>query len=332
MYRVPEKNFWKGREDVIDGSYGLRWHQKVRLYSLLDKEKITTQNTTETTFALMGFASDEGVRRNQGRTGASEAPNVLRSYLANLPWHFEDINLCDMGNMFCLGEFLEDAHTDLAEGVSFLLEKNCRTILLGGGHEIAYGHYLGLKNHLIAKNTRLGVINFDAHFDMRESWENKATSGTPFLQIARDLEKHEKTFNYMVLGVQKQSNTPRLYQMAKQWGVDYIEAEDLQTNEPNEIILQKIQNFIDKQDIIYLSICLDVFSAAYAPGVSAPNAMGLSPWIVAKLIKKIAQSGKVIALDIAELNPTYDIDGQTARLAANLVFIYVDACSKINIS
>jgi len=332
MYRIPDKTLWKGREDVIDGNYGLRWHQKIHLHSLLDKEKIATQDDLEySSFALIGFASDEGVRRNQGRLGASEAPNILRTYLANLPWHFEDITIADFGNVFCLGEFLEDAHTDLAEGVAFLIEKNYKTILMGGGHEIAYGHYLGLKNYCLAKNLRLGIINFDAHFDMRESLDNKATSGTPFLQIARDLNKNEQSFNYLVIGIQKQSNTPKLFQMARQWGASYIEAEDLEDTNKESYLSEKIQTFIQHQDVIYLSVCLDVFGAAYAPGVSAPNAMGVSPWRIAKIIKQIAQTGKIIALDIAELNPTYDIDGRTARLAANLIFIYIEACSNVGI-
>ena len=72
-------------------------------------------------------------------------------------------------------------------------------------------------------------------------------------------------------------------------------------------------------DHIYVTIDLDGFSSAYAPGVSAASPMGFSPYMVLECLKTIIGSGKLISLDIAEMNPKYDIDGQTAKLAASLM-------------
>ena len=65
------------------------------------------------------------------------------------------------------------------------------------------------------------------------------------------------------------------------------------------------------------------FSSAYAPGVSAPSSLGMEPLFVLELLKHIFKSNKIVSCDIAELNPTYDIDGITASLAARLVDIIV---------
>lgn len=324
MYRRPDKKNWKGREDILDGKDGLRWHQKVELMEANKSLHLPMADSKTQNFIIAGFCSDEGVRRNQGRLGAADAPAMLRSHLSNLPWHFEEkIMLTDVGDVFCLGEFLEDAQNDLGELVSKSLKAGYKTILLGGGHEIALGHYLGIRNLLLEKKAHLGIINFDAHFDMRISANDKPTSGTSFLNIAKDLQKNNLPFSYLVLGVQRASNTPKLFQTAQEWGVSYIPSEKMDFMFI-ERIYEKITHFIADKDYLYISVCLDVFSAAYAPGVSALNGLGIYPTIVTDLIKFIAESGKVIAFDIAELNPKFDYDGRTARLAANLVFSYVD--------
>lgn len=70
---------------------------------------------------------------------------------------------------------------------------------------------------------------------------------------------------------------------------------------------------------MYLTIDLDGFSSAYAPGVSAPSPDGFDPVFIYKVLDFVLKSKKVISCDIAELNPDFDIDENTAFLAARLV-------------
>jgi len=81
----------------------------------------------------------------------------------------------------------------------------------------------------------------------------------------------------------------------------------------------QLNTFLKKVDSIYVTIDLDGFSSAYAPGVSAPSPMGFTPDIALECLHAIIKSGKLISLDIAEMNPKYDIDNQTAKLAAALL-------------
>ncbi|PKQ70955.1 formimidoylglutamase [Raineya orbicola] len=328
MYRKPNKKNWTGRDDMlIDGELGARWHQKVERINLEEVDKLPRLLGTSKGFTILGFCSDEGVRRNQGRVGAVEGPVQMRVHLSNLPWHFgNNTILVDGGDVFCLAKFLEEAQNFLGEKVFKILYSGYKSILIGGGHEIAWGHYLGVKKFLQTQYSRkLGIINFDAHFDMRENPQKQSTSGTSFLQIAQDRKASNEEFSYFVLGVQKVSNTPKLFQTAHDWGVEYITSEKMDFMFIQDIYKQ-LSAFIEKQDFLYVSVCLDVFSASYAPGVSALNGLGIYPTIVTDLIRFIAQTGKVLAFDIAELSPKHDTDDRTARLASNLVFTYIDAC------
>ncbi len=82
---------------------------------------------------------------------------------------------------------------------------------------------------------------------------------------------------------------------------------------------QRLIPFIRKIDYLYITIDLDGFSSAYAPGVSAPSPLGFTPYFVFKMLKFLFATNKVISCDIAELNPTLDRDNLTANLAAKLV-------------
>ena len=126
---------WTGRVDDVEDRASFRYHQVVEL---TDVEQISSG------YAIIGFECEEGVRRNKGRLGAAEAPNALRSGLANLPWRFPtDARLSDVGNIACVSEDLESAQQQLGEAVTAILSKGAKPIILGGGHETLYGHYLG---------------------------------------------------------------------------------------------------------------------------------------------------------------------------------------------
>ena len=82
-------------------------------------------------------------------------------------------------------------------------------------------------------------------------------------------------------------------------------------------------------DLIYLSIDLDGFASAYAPGVSAPSPMGFQPDVALKVINYLVQSQKLVSTDLVELNPKYDLDNATARLAARLIYEVLEEFSTL---
>jgi formiminoglutamase len=188
------------------------------------------------------------------------------------------------------------------------------TLVLGGGHETAWGHYQGLAE---AWPGRIGIINFDAHFDLREPMHGKGSSGTPFFQIAHSCRSSGRDFDYCCLGIQPSGNARILFKRARDLGVEAILASDLKWGQQGQL-MQRIERFIEAVDAVYLSIDLDVFSEAHAPGVSAPQALGLDPWDLLPYLDRIAERAPKASLDIVELNPSSDQDEQTARLGAQL--------------
>jgi formiminoglutamase len=248
-----------------------------------------------------------------GRTGAYGGPDAIRAQMRNFPVHGTE-SFGDAGNICCTGTDLESAQKMLSAEVHSLLAAGTTPIVLGGGHEVAWGHYQGIRNFL-PRGKRLGILNIDAHFDLRIPKDGNPTSGTSFWHMYQDCKGRDELFNYMVVGIQESGNTRQLFETARMTGTSWINAAQVGTQDASSMLT----DWIASMDCVYLTICLDVFSMAIAPGVSAPAANGLFPggWLTSLFA---ALGPKLISLDVAEMNPTLDIDHHTARLAANLIY------------
>jgi formiminoglutamase len=293
------KEAWSGRTDSHGGPAGFRWHQVMNFGS----------TEAENAINLLGFACDEGVRRNRGRVGAAEGPKALRGALSNLAIH-KQLTLHDLGDVQCISGDLESAQNDYAELAAAALRQKQFVVGLGGGHEIAYASFLGL--HRANPVGLIGMINFDAHLDLRS--DEPRNSGTGFLDALRT----DDATSYLVCGINPASNTQALYQTAKKYNVVVIE-DDFERSST-----QAIGEFLESVAHVYLSLDLDVFPAAVAPGVSAPAALGIDPLSVMRCIRFVAASGKLRIFDVAELNPSLDHDHKTAKLGARMIYEVVN--------
>ncbi len=300
---------WMGRIDPEPDSP--RWHQVIAPFS----------TAAAPGAVLLGFACDEGVRRNQGRPGAAAAPAAIRKALAGLAWHRSG-PAYEAGDVVCTDGDLEGAQARLAEKLAKILAGGHFPLVLGGGHEVAFGTWQGLAAHLEGNGEhapRIGIVNLDAHFDLRDP-AHAHSSGTPFAQIAEAAAARGWPFRYACLGVSRASNTRALFRRAAE--LDVLVRED---REITPVTLPEVRAaldaFIADCEHLYLTIDLDVLPAGEAPGVSAPAARGVPLALLEALLEPLRDSGKLRVADLAELNPEYDIDHRTARVAARLVHL-----------
>lgn len=357
---------WKGRVDSETDYDSFRWHQWVQDLDL-NGENEPFQGPQG--FAFIGFCSEQGVRRNKGRVGTALAPDYIRRQMANLPCTFhESVRLYDAGNILCQEISMEEGQRLLGLAVEKIRALNLFPIVLGGGHETTYGHYLGQLASLeqgeeallrkagatspgagpdasgaepAAPDTEaatgagpapshapdLGIINFDAHFDLRP-YDKGSSSGSMFRQIADLCRERGMKYGYLPLGIQKHSNTVSLFKTADALGVDYVLAKEIQ-NGAITTVLEKVDTFLYGHEKAYITICTDVFSSAFAPGVSATQSIGLDPEVVLPVIKHILRSSKIMGFDICEISPRFDQDDTTASLGAVIIFSVVNTICKL---
>ena len=322
-----QKDLWKGRTEPT----GKRYFEAVRPLPPFNARLLQHSHETQSlpsSVTLIGFSCDAGVKRNLGRTGAAEGPDAFRRQLAKLPFRLK-VPFFDAGNILCFADQLEESQKELQNFIGTLMPQHpfapkTFPVIIGGGHEVSWGHYLALAEQCRRSGKKLGIINFDAHFDLREPPGGMGNSGTAFYQIAKETEQNQEKFQYLCLGIQALGNHDELFQRAKNWGVTWIEGSKLQDQSSEPFVTSAIQNFMAQVDAIYLTICLDVFQQSVAPGVSAPQPLGIFPDTFLKYASMIIESGKVISMDLAELCPKHDgsinEEGErsmdTAKLAA----------------
>ena len=302
---------WTGRFDG-DGADHRRWWQAVTPYQPRPVP-LPASSARERPAVLLGFGSDAGVRRNKGRTGAAAAPAAIRSSLAPLAFHRAG-EFHDAGDVLVHGDALVAGQARAGLAVTALLDAGALPVVLGGGHETAFASYLGVAGSAsVREGLTVGVLNLDAHFDLRD--EPVPSSGTPFLQMARAEAAAGRELAYAVVGISEPNNTRALFRTAADLGVDYLLDEDCSADAAHAFVAA----FLARVDALYLTIDLDVLPASVAPGVSAPAAYGVPLPVISAVCRQVAASGKLLHLDVAELNPEFDVDGRTAKVAARLI-------------
>ncbi len=286
----------------------------VRIGHLLGQE---VKDPDRARLVLVGFPSDEGVRRNQGRLGAAQAPDRIRERLYALtpdPRHHEDFvrwvtHTVDLGNLR-LRHSLEESQERLGKLIAPFLQRSIPVIILGGGHETAYGHFLGY----VQAGMDMHILNWDAHLDVRPLREGLGHSGSPFRQVLD--HPSQRCRQYRVVGALPQSVAAE--------HLRYLQAKGGTCLWREELTLRRIPELYAETSIpLMVSFDMDALDQAFAPGVSAPAAGGLTPeeWFRAAYLA--GASPRVRSIDIVEYNPRFDVDNHTARLAALTIWHFV---------
>jgi formiminoglutamase len=265
---------------------------------------------------IVGFPTDVGVRRNGGRPGAAGAPAEIRRYLcrmtpdARVPAMAALLaSTVDAGDV-ATGEDLEGDQQQLGEVVGEVLRRGAFPIVLGGGHETAYGHFLGY----VRAGRAVTLLNWDAHTDVRPPRPEGGHSGSPFRQAL--LHPSGLARGYAVAGLLPQSVAADHLSFIAEHNGRFVFRDALDAAAIRAMYRSPPGAGVG----VLASFDIDAVDQAQAPGVSAPAAGGLSTshWLMAA--HEAGRNPAVTSADVVETNPAIDRDGQTARLAALTVW------------
>lgn len=260
---------------------------------------------------LLGCPQDEGVRRNNGRPGAAKAPDTIRHCLYRLT-SLPNARLFDLGNTI-LHSSLEATHRVHQQIVCEILAGGKQVISLGGGNDISYPDCAALAE------THPGYLafNIDAHLDVRVN--PVRNSGTSYRMLLE--EGLLKPDNFYEIGYQPFAVT--------QTHLDYLANKGAHAMSLPELRRQGIHSTICKllqkpdADAVFWGIDMDSVCAADAPGVSAPNPTGLTGNELCEIAELAGRDQRSRVFEITEVNPDFDIDNRTARLAAVAIFYFL---------
>lgn len=278
---------------------------------------------------ILGVADDRGVQLNGGRMGAADGPAKFRDYFARLPAPPEFA----MGSVLNAGDLMpaestNETHARLAEVVAVLHDRfpKARLVVVGGGHDHAYGEVLGLARCVGSrqKEARVAVLNVDAHADVRPH-HGEPHSGTPFRRILDEPATRVAPQSLVEWGLQRSCNSTAHLQFLHQQGCHVVYWEGIDGNETHAgaQLIDTLRALTNGHAGLSLSVDMDAFAQSVSPGVSAPSPLGVPAGAVVRAAAALNGMAGVTQLGIYELNPRFDHDGASARLAARIAWSYV---------
>jgi formiminoglutamase len=262
---------------------------------------------------ILGCPQDEGVRRNNGRVGAADAPNAIREQFYRLtPFNIKR-RLFDIGDVV-LGSTLEETHdTHCAIAKQILLDGK-RLIVLGGGNDISYPDGRAVAE-VFGREKWIG-INVDSHLDVRIA--EQRNSGTPYRQLLE--EGYLLPSCFYEVAYQTHYASPIYYKYLRDLGVHRISLELLRSREQPDVELKEQirQRFIGQSASLntFFGFDIDSVRSADAPGSSAPSPLGLRAGEFITLVKYAASLANTKLIEFSEVNPKYDMDNRTTKLVA----------------
>lgn len=258
---------------------------------------------------------------------AADAPQKIRSHFKSFTTYssetgkdFSDIKIIDFGDCLTHPTDQTESIERLYHSVLDMLKANAckRYIILGGDHGVSFPSIRAFSEKL----GRIGVIQWDAHHDVRSFKDGGRTNGTPFRSLIEG--GYLKGEHLIQLGIRDFSNATKYHEYTKEKGVRVYTMGAIEQEGITSILKKELIRLEKEVDYMYLSIDMDVVDQAFAPGCPAIGTGGLTSRELLSSIEVASSHPKVKAMDIVEIDPSKDVRDITTRLAAYtmLKFMY----------
>jgi len=245
------------------------------------------------------------------RPGSRFAPHAIREASLNIEGFsfrtersVSDLKIHDAGDLHVNADIHEVLRRlELVTGE--MLEERKIPILIGGEHTITLGSARGIKGDF-------AVLCFDAHLDLRDEYMGCKVCHATVMRRIHEIKNLKK-----IIMVGTRAACKDEIEYAKGQRINLLSSREINHKGIKEVSLQ-INELLEDEKAVYLSLDLDVLDPAFAPAVQTPEPEGISTYQLLEILSKIDLKG-LVAFDIVEVTPQYD-SGVTALVAAKTIF------------
>ncbi|ELK10494.1 Agmatinase, mitochondrial [Pteropus alecto] len=278
--------------------------------------------------AFVGVPLDIGT---SNRPGARFGPRRIREESVMLrtvnpstgALPFQSLMVADLGDININLYNLQDSCRLIREAYQKIVATGCIPLTLGGDHTITYP----ILQAMAKKHGPVGLLHVDAHMDIADkALGEKIYHGTPFRRCVDEGLLDCK--RVVQIGIRGSSMTLDPYSYSRNQGFRVVLAEDCWMKSLVPLMGEVRQQMGGRP--VYISFDIDGLDPAYAPGTGTPEIAGLTPSQALEIIRG-CQSLNVVGCDLVEVSPPYDPSGNTALLAANLLFEMLCALPKVTV-
>jgi agmatinase len=263
---------------------------------------------------VVGVPSDLGV---SNRSGARFGPRAVRTIERIGPYHPTQKNVpkarvkaADIGDVPFRSRFnLEQTLEDIEAFYNDLQKQGVRPLSVGGDHSVTYPILKAL-----GRDRPVGLVHIDAHCDTMGAFDDcKFHHGGPFrLAVLDGVLDPERTIQ---IGIRGAANV--FWEFSYASGMTVIEIEEF-TALGVAAVAERARAVVGDGPV-YVSVDVDGFDPAFAPGTGTPEIGGITPREGIALLRALTGL-HIIGADVVEVAPQYDPTTNTAQLAAQLLF------------
>jgi formiminoglutamase len=261
-------------------------------------------------------------------SGASATPQAIRAMFSTVStYDFDrDIDLASLLTIRDAGDARVHV-TDLArsragvrDAVASVLERSgdAFPVIMGGNHSISAPSVEAFREHVRGP---VGLIQLDAHMDLRNLEDGGPSNGTPIRQLleAGTLEGR----NIVQVGLHSFANARAYRDVAREAGITQMSARDVANTAPADVARHALDVASENTDAVYVTLDMDVLDQAFAPGVPALTPGGMTSWQLFEILLILGGHPKVRALDIVEIDPSQDPRRATVRVAVHAMLTFL---------
>ncbi len=259
------------------------------------------------------------------RPGARFGPRAIRSSVYESgTYHldlgielFDWLEVVDYGDAYCPHGDSPTSHANIRARVSEIASRGIVPVILGGDHSITWPAATAVADH--HGWGKLGIVHFDAHADTGDILDgNLASHGTPMRRLIESGAVLGK--NFVQIGLRGYWPGPETFEWMQAQGMRWHLMDEIWERGIKAVIADAIAEALDGADALYVSVDIDVLDPGFAPGTGTPEPGGMNPADLLRTVRALAQHTNVVALDVVEVAPAYDVSETTVNNAHRVVF------------
>jgi guanidinobutyrase len=268
--------------------------------------------------AFVGVPLDIGT---SNRTGARFGPRQIRAESALLrPYNmatgaapFDTLQVADLGDVPINTYSLEKSLIIIKRFYDDVITADCRPLTLGGDHTIA----LPILRAVASKHGPVALVHVDAHADVNDEMFGEAVAhGTPFRRAVEEgLLACDKVWQ---IGLRGTGYAADDFDWPRQQGFTVVQAHEVWYRSLAPLMSEVRQRIGDRHPV-YITFDIDGVDPSYAGGTGTPEIGGLTVPQALEVIRG-CRGLNVVGCDLVEVAPPYDPSGNTALLAAHLLY------------
>jgi agmatinase len=221
----------------------------------------------------------------------------------------ESLKMCDVGDIFCPSNITK-AHDQITKGVAHILDKGTFPMIMGGDHSIGYPCARGVAQCVDGK---VGIIHIDRHVDTQEKDMDEIMHTCPWFH-ATNIANCPPA-NLVQLGIGGWQVPRPGVKVGRERGTTILTVSDIEKIGIDKTIEYALEVAWKGASAVYLSFDIDSVDAGFVPGTGWPEPGGFLPREALKIIEGVAKEG-IVAMEVVEVSPPYDISDITSLLAA----------------